>query len=70
MQVENEVTERNVGIGGSFEDIQSESTSGQGPHLTSQAQASENEIDDSSDSEDEAYAEGVVNMLDFVSDLQ
>jgi len=29
-----------------------------------------NEIDDSSDSEDENYAEGVVNMLDFVSDLQ
>jgi len=29
-----------------------------------------NEIDDSSDSEGENYAEGVVNMLDFVSNLQ
>jgi hypothetical protein len=58
MQVENEVTEPNVGIGGGFEHIQ----------ITSQAP--ENEIDDSSDLEDETYAEGVVNLLDFVSELQ
>lgn len=55
MQVENKVTEPNVG---SFEHIQ----------ITSQAP--ENEIDDSSDSEDETYTEGVVNLLDFVSELQ
>jgi hypothetical protein len=66
MQVENEVTELNVGKGGNFEHIQS--TSGQELQLTSQAP--ENEIDDSSDSEDETYAEGVVNILDFVSELQ
>ncbi|KAF8159743.1 hypothetical protein B0H34DRAFT_674051 [Crassisporium funariophilum] len=29
-----------------------------------------NEIDDTSDLEDEDYTEGVVNMLDFVSELQ
>lgn len=55
MQVENEVTEPNVG---GFELIQNIS------------QAPENEIDDCSDSEDETYAEGVVNLLDFVSELQ
>jgi hypothetical protein len=60
MQVENEVTEPNVGIGGGFEHIQ----------ITSESQAPENEIDDSSDSEDETYTDGVVNLLDFVSDLQ
>jgi hypothetical protein len=58
MQVENEVNEPNVAIHGDFEQIQ----------LISQAP--KNEIDDSSDSEDETYAEGVVNMLDFVSELQ
>jgi hypothetical protein len=55
MQIENEATEPKVG---SFEHNQ----------LTSPAP--ENEIDDSSDSEDETYAEGVVNILDFVSELQ
>ena len=34
------------------------------------SQALENEIDDCSDSEDESYAEGVINLLDFVSELQ
>ena len=63
MQVENEFTEPNVGI---VEHIQS--TAEPGLQLTSQAP--ENEIDNSSDSEDEIYAEGVVNMLDFVSELQ
>jgi hypothetical protein len=58
MQVENEVTEPNVGIGGSFE------------HIQKTSQAPENEFDDSSDSEDETYTEGVVNLLDFVSELQ
>ena len=58
MHIENEVTEPNVGIGGNFEHIQ----------ITSQAP--ENEIDDSSDSEDETYTEGVVNMSDFVLELQ
>ena len=66
MQVENEVTEPNVAIDGNFELIQSTTE----PGLQSTSQAPENEINDSSDSEDEAYAEGVVNMLDFVSDLQ
>jgi hypothetical protein len=66
MQVENEVTEPNVAIDGNFELIQSTAE----PGLQSTSQAPENEINDSSDSEDEAYAEGVVNMLDFVSDLQ
>jgi len=66
MQVENEVTEPNVAIDGNFELIQSTAE----PELQSTSQAPENEINDSSDLEDEAYAEGVVNMLDFVSDLQ
>ena len=30
----------------------------------------ENDTDDGSDSEDENFREGVVNMLDFVSELQ
>lgn len=57
MEVENEVTEPNVGIGG-FE------------HIQSTSQVPGNEIDDNSDSEDETYVEGVVNLLDFVSELQ
>ena len=32
--------------------------------------AAENEMDDSTDSEDENYKEGIINMLDFVSELQ
>jgi hypothetical protein len=66
MQVENEVTERNIGIGGSSELIHSTSEQ----ELPCTSQALENEIDDGSDSEDETYTEGVVNMLDFVSELQ
>ena len=58
MHVENEVTEPNVGIDGNFK------------HIQIMSQAPENEIDDSSDSEDEAYTDGVVNLLDFVSELQ
>ena len=37
-----------------------------GPHLV----AAEYDIDDNTDSEDENYTEGMVNMLDFVSELQ
>ena len=60
MQIENEVSQPNasVGISRGFEHTQ----------ITSQAPKNEN--DDSSDSEDETYAEGVVNLLDFVSELQ
>ena len=32
--------------------------------------AAEYDIDDDTDSEDENYTEGMVNMLDFVSELQ
>jgi hypothetical protein len=32
--------------------------------------ATENEMDDGTDSEDENYKEGIINMLDFVSELQ
>jgi hypothetical protein len=32
--------------------------------------AAENEMDNDSDSEDENYKEGMINMLDFVSELQ
>ena len=58
MHIENKATKPNLGIDGNFEHI----------HITSQAP--ENEVDNSSDSEDEAYTEGVVNLLDFVSELQ
>ena len=58
MHIENKATEPNLWIDGNFKHI----------HITSQAP--ENEVDDSSDSEDEAYTEGVVNLLDFVSELQ
>ena len=54
MHIENEVTEPNVGIDGNFE------------HIQIMSQAPENEIDDSSDSEDEAYTDRVLNLLDFV----
>ena len=41
-----------------------------GPSVGPNLVATEYDIDDNTDSEDENYTEGMVNMLDFVSELQ
>ena len=41
-----------------------------GPSVGPNLVAAEYDIDDNTDLEDENYTEGMVNMLDFVSELQ
>lgn len=66
MEDENTTTDPNIAKSRSHENLHSNSeTRNSLPFV-----AGEKDIDDSTDSEDENYTEGMVNMLDFVSELQ
>ena len=64
----NTTTDANFEMGKSHEKIHSNSEKDFRSSLP--LVPTENDTDDGSDSEDESFTEGVVNMLDFVSDLQ
>ena len=61
------ITDPDIGESGRHESFNFETTVGRS---SLPLHTGENDIDNSTDSEDENYTEGMVNMLDFVSELQ